>query len=171
MIAKGANLDVEDSEGRTACSHAARLGNRKLKDLLIAAGADTSIGVKEYERRYEKNAFIQATSDGRTDIVEAMLANGMEVNAANHVGVTALMRIVEDSTLDTLLAAGADVNKRDNVGFTALIWASFFGRESQVKKLIAAGADVNAVTRDGKTALNMAKPEIRAILIEAGATR
>ena len=169
LISKGANLDARDEEGRTAYSYAAQLGNSKLKNLLRGAGANTKIGVGEYKGKFGKNAFIQAASDGRTDIVEAMLADGTEVDTANEAGVTALMRIVEDSTLEALLAAGADVNKSDHAGFTALIWAAFFGRASQVKKLIAAGADVNAITHDGKTPLNMAKPQIRGILIEAGA--
>jgi ankyrin repeat protein len=169
LISKGAKIDARDDEGRTAYSYAAQLGNSKLKNLLIGAGADTKIGVAEYKRNFGKNAFIQAASDGRTDIVEAMLADGTKVDTANEAGVTALMRIVEDSTLDALLAAGADVNKSDNAGFTALVWASFDGRASQVKKLIAAGADVNAITHDGKTPLNMAKPQVRGILIEAGA--
>jgi uncharacterized protein len=169
LISSGARINAKDEEGRTAYSYAAQQGNHKIKELLISAGADTKIGVREYQRRFGKNAFIQAAADGRTDIVEAMLTDGTEADYANEAGVTAIMRVVEDSTLEVLMAAGADVNKKDKAGFTALIWASFFGRVSQVKKLIAAGADVNAMTLDGKTALNMAKAEVRGILIEAGA--
>ena len=171
LVSKGAHINAEDDEGKTAYSHAVIQGNNELRNLLVAAGADTKVGVKDYRVRYGRNAFIQAASDGRTDIVVAMLADATDANTANEAGVTALMRVVNDSTLDELLSAGANVNKKDNAGFTALIWACFFGRTSHVKKMLAAGADVNATTYDSATPLNMAKPHIKKILIEAGATR
>ncbi|HYL99006.1 MAG TPA: ankyrin repeat domain-containing protein [Blastocatellia bacterium] len=171
LARQSAEINAIDDDDRTAYSYAAQFGNDRLKAVLLAAGADPTIGVADYKEKYGQNAFIQAASDSRTDIVEAVLASGLNPNTANQSGVTALMRVVEDSTLDALLAAGADVNKKDSAGFTALIWASFFGRESQVRKLIAAGADVNAVTNDGQTALSMAKENIKPILTGAGATR
>lgn len=169
LIAAGADVNFKDGE-RTAYSYAAQLGNKNLKKLLIDYGADTTIGVDDYKEQYGENAFFQAAADGRTDVVEAMLAAGMNVNAVNAGKMTALMRATEDSTVDLLVSAGADVNLKDNAGFTALIWAAAFRRKSHVEKLIAAGADVNAKTSDGKCALDFADdPEIRAVLINAGA--
>jgi uncharacterized protein len=170
LISAGADVNFKDNEKRTAYSYAAQQGNKKLKQILIDAGTDPTIGVKEYKERYGENAFFQASADGRTDVVEAMLAGGMDVNMVNAGKMTALMRAFEDSTVDLLLSAGADVNLRDNAGFTALIWAAAFRRISHVKKLIAAGADVNVQTAEGKTALDFAAdPQIRAVLIEFGA--
>jgi len=84
--------------------------------------------------------------------------------------VTALMRAVEDSTVDALLNAGADVNMKDDAGLTALAWAALFRRTSLLKKLIAAGADVNVQTRDGKPILDLVTdPEVRAVLARARA--
>jgi ankyrin repeat protein len=170
LISAGADVNFKDDEERTAYSYAAQSGNIKLKKILIENGADTTIGVAEYEKQYGENAFFQASADGRTDVVEAMLNAGMNVNAINTGKMTALMRATEDSTVDLLINAGTNVNLKDNAGFTALIWAAAFHRKNQIIKLIAAGADVNAQTSDGKTALDfVTNPEIRTVLIEAGA--
>lgn len=169
LLAHGAKINDTGAEGRTAYSYAAQAGFRNLKKMLLAAGADPKIGMKEYREEFGERAFFQAASDGRTDIIEAMLADGFNVNQTNVSGVTALMRVVEDSTLDTLLKAGADPNLKDNAGFTALMWAAIFGQEYQVKRLIGAGADVNARSRDGRTVLGQAAPRVRDILIRAGA--
>jgi ankyrin repeat protein len=170
LISAGADINYKDGEGLTAYSYAARLGNQKLKRALIDAGADPQIGVREYREEYGEAAFFQAAADGRTDVIEAMLANGTDVNGINKSKVTALMRAVEDSTVDALLKAGADVNMKDDAGLTALTWAALFRRTSLLKKLIAAGADVNVQTRDGKTVLDLVTdPEVRAVLVRAGA--
>lgn len=169
LLRQGANPNAVDDDDRTAYSYAAQQGNQALKQILAAAGADITIGVVDYEEKFGVNAFIQAASDDRTDIVEAMLMRGADANEANQAGVTAVMRAATEVCLDALLAAGADVNRRDKAGYTALIWAAFFGRAGVVKKLIAAGADVNAAAKDGNTALHMARPEIRPILVGAGA--
>jgi len=171
LIAGGADINAKDRDGRTAYSYSAQIGNLKLKSLLLSAGADPTIGVKEYREEYGEDAFIQAAANGRTDIVEALLASGTDVNTANQGRATALLIASEDSTVDALLAAGADVNKKGAAGITALIRAAMFGRAEQVRKLIAAGADVNAITNDGKTALDLAKPEVKKILVQAGARK
>jgi len=170
LISAGADINHKDGDGLTAYSYAARLGNQKFKRALIDAGADPQIGVREYREEYGEAAFFQAAADGRTDVIEAMLANGTDVNGVNKSKVTALMRAVEDSTVDALLKAGADVNMKDDAGLTALTWAALFRRTSLLEKLIAAGADVNLQTRDGKTVLDLVtNPEVRAVLVRAGA--
>jgi|GEM_PF-2337559 len=170
LIESNADINAKDGADLTAYSYAAQIGNRKLKSMLIAAGADITIGVNEYKNMYGENALFQAAADSRTDVVEAMLASGTNVNMVNGSKMTALMRAVADSTFEALLAAGADVNMKDDAGYTALIWAVLFGRTSHVAMLIAAGADVNATGPEGQTALELARnPETKKILIDAGA--
>jgi ankyrin repeat protein len=169
LIEKGANIHVRDGDGRTAYSYAAQNGNFTLKRLLLSLGADPRVGVEEYEKEYGNNAFFQAAADGRTDVVDAMLESGTDVNSTNEAGVTALMRARDESTFDALMRGGADVSKRDKAGATALIWASLYGRVELVKRLIAAGANASIATNNGKTALDLARGEVQSILINAGA--
>lgn len=172
LLAAGAEINFRDYKERTAYSYAAEIGDKRLKRILMNAGADLTAGVREYEELYGENAFFQASADGRTDVVEAMIAAGRDVNSVNEPGkMTALMRAYEVSTVESLLNAGADVNLKDASGFTALIWAAAFRRREIVLKLIAAGADVNARNNRGETALDLVgfEPEIEEALIKAGA--
>ena len=101
-----------------------------------------------------------AAAGGNQARVEALLAQGLDVNSATPGGRTALMgasfggnaRIVQ-----TLLAYGADVNMADNTGTTALMDALIFSHENIVTLLITAGADVNAKDNQNITVLGRAK--------------
>jgi uncharacterized protein len=169
LIAAGADVNIIDNEGRTAYSYAAEYGHKRIKSLLVAARAKTDVGGDDFVREFGENAFMLAAGQGRTDIVEALLARGVSVNFRNRAGVTAIMKVGNRSTLDVLLSAGADVNNRDKFGFTALAWAAAVGDAELIKRLIKAGADVNAVTKDGQTVLSLAKPEVKSLLMAAGA--
>jgi len=72
-----------------------------------------------------------------------------------------------------LLAKGVDVNARDERGGTAIMQAAVAGKSDAVKLLIENGADINAQSDGGNTALIAAagtgKREILQILLDAGA--
>jgi len=74
-----------------------------------------------------------------------------------------------------LLSVGIDVNAKNERGETALLIASFAGTDAWTdadifKILLSAGADVNAKDNEGATALSLAKtPAAIALLREAGA--
>lgn len=171
LLTSGAEVNYQDNANMTAYSYAAQLGDKDLKQILIQAGANINIGVQDYQKDYGESAFFQAAADGRTDIVEAMITSGTDVNSANKAGkMTALMRATEDSTVDSLLAAGANVNLKDNSGHTALHWAILFRLSSIVQKLITAGADINTRNNKGESALDLVVDDrTREILIKAGA--
>jgi len=85
-----------------------------------------------------------------TDAVVSILAKGIDVNATNDLGVTALMRAVSLGRVRmvrALLEHGADPNIARKDRFTALLLAAFFGQGEIVKILVAHGADTSAVTR------------------------
>ena len=91
---------------------------------------------------------IAETND--TDAVAAVLATGVDVNARNDYGMTALMRAAAHGRVRmvrSLLEHGADPNLSRNDQFTALLLAAFFGHQDIVKTLIAHGADRTAVSR------------------------
>jgi ankyrin repeat protein len=121
-------------------------------------------------------ALMGASEKGDFKMVQALLADGADVNAKNKDGETALMYASGEGHLEVvqlLLANGADVNAKNSRGETALFMASVGGRLEVVQLLLANKADVNA-KRDGcETALMMASmighKDVRELLIRAGA--
>src|SRR5215510_16309973 len=59
--------------------------------------------------------------------------------------------------LDHLVSQGVDVNAGDRTGVTALMRAAYHGQLGMVRALIGHGADPNAKDRSGLTALMMAE--------------
>jgi uncharacterized protein len=100
-------------------------------------------------------ALMTASLYGHLDVVQALLANGADVNAKSKlVSATALMaasRAGHLNVVQLLLAKGADVNAKangvnakPNAGETALILASRAGHLDVVQALLDKGADVAA---------------------------
>jgi len=82
----------------------------------------------------------------------AVLARGVDVNARNEHGMTALMRAARQGhtpVVRDLLEHGADPNGARNDKFTALALAAFFGHTETVRILIEHGARTEIVTRSG----------------------
>ena len=75
--------------------------------------------------------------------------------------------------VQAFLAKGANVNAADGDGGTSLIWAVARGQPETVRLLLESGADANAADGEGMTALRLAErkklPEIAEILVAAGA--
>jgi ankyrin repeat protein len=167
LLKAGAEVNSQDIHGKTALTYASDRGHSEAKALLKSFGANATKTVEWYKAEYGDNAFIQATADGRADVVDEMIENGFQVNTQNAAGVTALMRVKNIGSLQILLNAGANVHLRDNAGFTALIHASADWLPEMVKSLIQAGADIEAKTPDGKTALMFAALQGRVSAVQA----
>ena len=102
--------------------------------------------------------------------VEAMLANGADVNARDENGRTPLhalggivrgghpypSQIDAKGIAELLIATGADINAKDKDGNTPLHAAASGGEKSVVELLLAKGANVNAKNASGQTALHLA---------------
>jgi ankyrin repeat protein len=100
---------------------------------------------------------LQAVRSGDTAAVKAFLAQGVDVNARDGSGTTALMLAVlhaDTNMVRLLLDKGADVNTKNKAGATALMWA--VGNYDKVKALLDKGAEVNARAASGFTALMIA---------------
>lgn len=89
------------------------------------------------------SVILKATYYGKRDVVEALLASGVQLNIfeAAATGQTDRVRtlIQEDPAL---------VNSFSSDGFSPLSLAVFFGYQESVDALLAAGAEVNAASRE-----------------------
>jgi hypothetical protein len=111
-----------------------------------------------------------AASAGDLAKVKDCLATGVDVNAKNANGSTALMLAAQEGRLTVvafLLSAKADVNLKAASGNTALLLAAQEGHADVVQALIAAGADVNAKRGGGVTALMMAAQNGHVAVVQA----
>jgi uncharacterized protein len=62
--------------------------------------------------------------------------------------------------VQALLDEGVDVNARDKAGGTALMRASVTGHADIVRRLLDKGVNVNSTNKDGRTALMLASREV-----------
>ena len=110
--------------------------------LAVAAGPDLRL--------------VNAAAERDEDAVRALLAEGVDVNAARPDGVTALLWAAhwDDLALaDLLVRAGADVTAADDHGVTPLERAAENASRAMVETLLAAGADPAVRQRSGLTPL------------------
>ena len=146
LIRKGAKLNLQDNEGKTALLWAASnsLPNAKI---LVANGADVNIAAKD-----GMTPFLQATLGVSSGKVTIEMCDLFRKKAAN---------------------INASLTKPSAIGWTALHYAAINGDGELVKYLIKYGADVNKPTGEGSTPLYLAQlgnhEEIVNILKQAGA--
>ena len=91
--------------------------------------------------------------------VRTLLASGVDVNATQVDGTTALHWAAYNDDAETvalLVRAGANVNAVNRYGVPPLSLACTNGSAGVVKLLLAAGADANAALKSGETVLMMA---------------
>lgn len=148
--------------------------------LLLSACSTAQEGArKKLEARgiqFTEQAFVDSAGKGDGDALKLFLAAGMNPNAVNTDGRSALFAAAlagNEAIVDQLLDAGADVNAKTKDGQTPLMSAAVKGNTRIVNILFSRGADLNVKDSHGFTALMYAdgaeKPETRAALIKAGA--
>lgn len=125
---------------------------------------------------YREDAFLKTLERGDVNTVKLFLAAGMNPNAKDEMGRTALMLAAlngHNHISHLLLDKGADVNARDDDGSTAIINAASNDHRGTLEGLLESGANVNAANKDGQTALLRAAKEghteIVRILLNKGA--
>ncbi|WP_253183229.1 ankyrin repeat domain-containing protein [Sphingobium phenoxybenzoativorans] len=107
---------------------------------------------------------------GRADMIPALVSAGIDLEAHDPKGYTALILASYHGSLETtqaLLEAGAQVDAPDlGRGNTALMGVAFKGFGAVARLLLAAGAEPNRRNRAGQTALMMAAMFSHAQIVE-----
>lgn len=105
------------------------------------------------------NAFWAAVEGGDLHTISTLIGQGVDVNARDEGGSTALMRVALHGYQEMakfLLNAKADPTVKDALGKTALHYAAQEHRLPMVELLVASGADVNAQDLHGNTPISSA---------------
>jgi len=127
------------------------------KEMMSSVAFDEVQSEKELsERVKDPVSLTDACYYGDIEAVESLLGTGIDINAKNKQGVTALAYASGRGHVDIvklLLAHKANVNARSNIGSTPLMNAAYMGHVKVVAELVINGADVNVQSSDGSTAL------------------
>ena len=105
---------------------------------------------------------VMASYSGNLDVAKYLIEAGVDINAIDAAGNTALMGVCFKGYLDIvklLLKKGAEVNIRNWQGASALIYAVTFGKNEIAKELIKAGADKSFHDDKGNSAITYAKSQ------------
>ena len=121
-------------------------------------------------------ALVDAAARGDQAAVQALIAQGADVNAPGVDGATALHAAVHADRLEiaeTLLKGGANAAAADRYGLTPLYLACLNGNVAMIARLLDAGVDPNTADPGGETALMTAArtgvPAALRLLLQRGA--
>ena len=176
LLDKGANVDLQDSRGRTALFRAVSSGKDDAVKLLLAHKANP-----DQKEVGGTTPLLEALTYGRTAAIDLLLASGASVEAADDTGLTPLMHAAEgtvgipfnEPTVKMLLEKGAKVETQDKNGRTALHRAALDGKLEAAQVLLDNKANVNARANDGRTpllnAVETGREPLVNLLIDRGA--
>jgi ankyrin repeat protein len=141
LLSRGADTNARDKDMRTPLHQAVAHGLYDVAEMLLASGADPSLGCKAIGM--ESSALHQATMKGDAKMVELLLRHGRDGGSGGRL----------------------DVDCRGRGGWTALCLAARSGNVDVAKALLAAGADPGLRMENGKTASEIAHTNKKAALV------
>ncbi len=107
----------------------------------------------------DRTSFFNAARSGQLDLVEALLAQGFDVQSKNERGHSALMLAAYNghfNLVQFLILHGADVNSVDLTGSSILMGVVFKGHMPIFELLIEANAELELKNLKQQTALDYA---------------
>jgi ankyrin repeat protein len=176
LIQRGANVNQQDAEGKTALMRTLHYSDIEVVKILVEAKADLDIRDNDgntvlmmaelgkstkitnilkqagaTQQGLKEVELLQSIDRGDVDRVQTLLKSNLNVNA--RLGeTTALCRAAAEDRCEIaklLIAAGADVNQPASEGyFNPLLYAAYGGKLEVVKVLLEAGADVHVRVAD-----------------------
>ena len=158
LLNKGADVNVQDGDHRTAVELAASRGCYEMMELLLSHGFE--LARTDHQGR---SVLLRASGRGDTKLVKKLLSLNADAGALDKQGRNCLHHAAtsgQTPIVDRILREGIDVNSSDRDGWTPLHWAAKgrpYGREDEeqgvliVQYLLSAGADPKLNTKDGWT--------------------
>ncbi|MCP3898459.1 MAG: hypothetical protein GY707_01850, partial [Desulfobacteraceae bacterium] len=147
LIEKNADVNIKNNSGYTALAMAISSGHIDIIQVLLKNKADTKKRIGPYGATHLEFA----ANLGKVDIVKLFLKKENKINDTN-VFLSAIYN-GNLKMIKILLKVGVDVNAADKHGETALMKAVICCEHEIVKELVENGADVNAKAENGITAL------------------
>ncbi len=116
--------------------------------LLLISACTSSIEehlqtLQELGVAWSDEAFLEQAREGDLAVLELFLKGGMDLEARDSAGATALMYAALNSRVEAtslLIEKGADINAADNLGRRALDYATVHPESGAFKILASAGA-------------------------------
>ncbi|CAH0282934.1 ankyrin repeat domain-containing protein [Agrobacterium fabrum] len=166
LLTFGLSLDsaaATDTDAVGAFHHAVQVGDVQTIRTMIAA--DPGLATSRDKFGFQPIHLLDMYPE--EEVLNLLLKNGADINAANDEGVTILHIITDPDTVSLLVKRGANIEARDERGWTPLIMQANNQQNGPdvVAALLAQGADPNAEGFAGETALSFAKQTGDAALV------
>ena len=164
LVAAKADLAAKDKKGRTALDLATGEAKREIAQYLRDAGV-----MSKNDEAAAESIFV-AAKIGSIDAIKKHLEAGVDVNAKNKGGYTALHLAAKKGHVEVakvLLEAKADIAAASKSGKTAMHYVAYYnGNLDLAKLLLEAGTDPNVLDKRKKTPLDYAVSRKNDALIE-----
>lgn len=151
----GASVDGKDGSKRDLIPLHTAIYNRHraIARYLIAKGASVRTSNKLNESAFTLAIYesYDSTSQDYFDFLSELLLLGIDINARDNEGRTALMHVYDTTLAKFLLAHGADVNLKDNEGNSVL---HVLYESKIVPLLLRSGADATVRNNYGQTPIH-----------------
>ncbi len=195
LVSHGANVNIRDKKGRTPLIIAFENGQIDMFDVMIANPAATPptdlmaafkgdltkirslIKNGKANETHGQGLLHAAAAGGHVEMIELLLANGLDVHTETEGGYTALHYAAAGNNREAaelLLAKGADINAGPSRNRpTPLHWATREYHKGMVEWLLIKGANPNTEGQDRSTPLHWAvwcwRVPIAELLVSYGA--
>lgn len=148
LLDGGANIQVQDEQGRTLAHLATEADSVECLELLLDKGI-----------HYYGDLVFEAVRSNSMGCLQLLINRGAELNRTAASGMTPLhLAAMKDHVqgLTKLIRAGADINSGYRSGVTPIHVAAERGHAQCLKVLLDHGADPTVMTGDGETSWDIA---------------
>ncbi|XP_054762960.2 transient receptor potential cation channel subfamily A member 1-like [Lytechinus pictus] len=159
LVEHGAYIRAKDANYYTPLMKAVMNGHIDLINMFLETAKKTCIPVGDYlmDEDNESNTSLHlAVSKRRTEVIQRLLDNGVDVNVRKKNGMTPIHIAAMNGATTTvmqLIENGADIDMKDNEGMTPLHRATVYNRVETMAVLIHEGALVDDIDNNSFTPL------------------